>query len=125
MKIKRLLIVLAFVGIFTMGYSQNEETMKPYVIEVTTFKYKTTADVNAFWARDAEIEADYTSMQPGYISRESGYSPDNNEVVVVVRWRTDEDANASMNKFMSDASVEDYAAMIDGASMKMARYTVK
>ena len=123
---KRLLIVIAFVGIFTMGYSQNEEAMmKPYVLEVTTFKYKETVDTDAFWKRDAEIEADYTSMQPGYISRESGYSPDNNEVVVVVRWRTDEDANASMNKFMTDESVKDYVDMIDGASMKMARYNVK
>ncbi len=99
--------------------------MEAYVIEVTTFKSNTTVDSDSFWQRDAEIESDYTSKQPGYISRESGYSEDNNEVVVVVRWKTQADADASMKKFMSDQSVQDYADMIDGPTMKMARYQVK
>jgi len=35
-----------------------------------------------------------------------------------------EDAAASMNKFMGDASVADYAQMIDGPTMKMSRFTM-
>lgn len=99
--------------------------MESYVIEVTSFKYKTSVDAYDFWKEDAKIQDIYTSKQPGYISRESGYSKDSNEVVVVVRWKTMSDAEASMNKFMSDASVTTFANMIDGPTMKMARYDVK
>ncbi len=99
--------------------------MKPYVIEVVTFKYKNTVNAADFWKEDAKIEADYTSQQPGFISRESGYSENDNEVLVVVRWKTMADADASMKKFMNDASVKDFANMIDGSTMKMVRYEIK
>ena len=119
------LIIIAIVGIITMSCSQKQqEEMKPYVIEVTTFKYNTNVDADKFWARDSQIEEDYTKLQPGYISRESGYSENSNEVIVVVRWQTQADADASMKKFMGDTSVADYAAMINGTTMKMTRYNV-
>lgn len=119
-------IILALVSIFTIGCSQNKKDMKkPYVIEITSFKYKATVDANQFWEEDAKVEEIYTSRQPGYISRESGYSDNENEVVVVVRWNKQSDADASMQKFMTDESVKDYANMIEGSTMKMARYDVK
>ena len=119
------LILIAIVVIITMSCSQKQqEEMKPYVIEVTTFKYNTNVDADKFWARDSQIEEDYTKLQPGYISRESGYSENSNEVIVVVRWQTQADADASMKKFMGDTSVADYAAMINGKTMKMTRYNV-
>jgi len=99
--------------------------MKPYVIEVTTFQYDASVDAAEFWNEDAKIEAIYTSQQPGFISRESGYAEGDQEVVVVVRWKTQADADASMQKFMADASVQAYAGMLNGPSMKMSRYEVK
>ncbi|RNC88246.1 MAG: hypothetical protein ED556_03415 [Winogradskyella sp.] len=99
--------------------------MKPYVIEITTFKYKATVNAHNFWKEDAKIQDIYTSKQPGYISRESGYSEETNEVLVVVKWETMTDADASMKKFMSDASVVDFANMINASTLKMARYNVK
>ena len=51
------------------------------------------------------IQENYTSKQAGFISRESGYSKDSNEVLVVVRWKTKADSDASMKKFMEDKSV--------------------
>ena len=118
-------ITMALGSLFTISFAQKHELMKPYVIEITSFKYNTEVEPETFWARDAKIEADYTELQPGYISRESGYSKSTDEVVVVVRWKTLEDAEASMKKFMSDKSVRDYAKMIDGPTMKMSRYQVK
>ena len=99
--------------------------MKSYVIEVTTFNYKSTVKADQFWEEDANVEAIFTSKQAGFISRESGFSENDSEVVVIVRWKTQADANASMEKFMADESVKDYAEMIDSASMKMSRYGVK
>ncbi|MEM6766941.1 MAG: hypothetical protein AAF655_18540 [Bacteroidota bacterium] len=96
-------------------------TEDPYVIEITTFTYKEGVKADTFWIRDAKIQEDYTSKQPGFISRESAMSEEG-EVVVVVRWKTMADAEASMNKFMQDPSVADYAQMIEGPSMKMKRY---
>ncbi len=99
--------------------------MKPYVIEVVTFKYKNAVQSEEFWAEDAKIETDYTSKQPGFISRESGYSKNDNEVLVIVRWKSMSDADASMKKFINDESVKGFANMIDAPTMKMVRYEVK
>lgn len=108
-----------------MSCSQQQKDMKSYVLEITTFQYNTNVNADKFWTRDAQIEEDYTKLQPGFISRESGYSESGNEVVVVVRWKTQVDADASMKKFMEDTSVADYAEMINGTTMKMTRYNVK
>lgn len=124
MKMKNL-IIIAFVSIFTISCSKDNKNLKEYVIEVTTFKYNKNVDPIKFWKRDKEIETDYTVKQPGFISRESGYSENNNEVLVVVRWNSKSNADASMKKFMSDISVQDYAAMINTSTMKMNRYQVK
>lgn len=121
---RKVVIILICVAFF--GCQQNTKVMeKPYVIEVTTFQYKSTINADDYWKEDAKVEDIYTSKQPGYISRHSGYSEDKNEVVVVVYWKTNADAEASMQKFMEDKSVVDFANMIDGPTMKMARYTVK
>ncbi len=120
---KRLLIIIICVIFFSC--QSKSEIMKPYVVEIVTFKYKSTVEADSFWKEDAKIQADYTSKQPGFINRESGYSNDGNEVLVVVRWKTEADAEASMQKFMNDKSVVDFVEMIDASTMKMKRYNVK
>lgn len=65
---RSLLFTLILITFF--GCQQSKETMnKPYVIEVTTFKYKSAVNANDFWKEDARIEEIYTSKQPGYMSR--------------------------------------------------------
>lgn len=117
-----LLILVCMMAIQTNAQSDMKES---YVIEVTTFQFKKEVTPEVFWAADKAVEANYTAQQPGYISRESGYAKDQNEVLVLVKWKTMEDAEASMKKFMADGSVKDYAMMIDGSTMKMMRYIVE
>lgn len=93
------------------------------IMEVTTFSINPAVDSVAFSKRDAEIENDFTNKQPGFIKRQSGVDNEGNYVVVVY-WESVADADASMNKFMSDTSVMDYAQMIDASTMKMSRYTM-
>lgn len=93
------------------------------IMEVTTFNINAEANPMAFAKRDAEVESDFTSKQSGFIKRQSGVD-DKGNYVVVVYWESVADAEASMNKFMSDASVADYAQMIDGPTMKMSRYAM-
>ena len=93
------------------------------IMEVTTFNINSDVNPLAFAKRDAEVESDFTSKQPGFIKRQSGID-DKGNYVVVVYWKSTADADASMNKFMGDASVADYAKMIDAPTMKMARYVM-
>ena len=120
---KQLLIIIICITFF--GCESKSEIMKPYVIEIVTLKYKSTVNADDFWKEDAKIQKDYTSKQPGFISRESGYSNGENEVLVIVRWKTEIDADASMQKFMEDKSVVDFVNMIEANTMKMKRYTVE
>jgi predicted SnoaL-like aldol condensation-catalyzing enzyme len=116
---KTKLIVLGIIGIFFSSCT-NSKT----VLEVTTFKLNATANATQFNKLDAAVEENYTKKQPGFIKRQSGVN-DKGEYVVLVYWNTMEDAEASMQKFMNDTSVAEFAGMIDGKSMKMARYHIE
>ncbi len=91
------------------------------IMEITTFNIN--ANPMTFAKGDAEVERDFTSKQPGLIKRQSGVD-DKGNYVVVVYWESTADADASMSKFMSDASVADYAQMINAPTMKMSRYAI-
>ncbi len=93
------------------------------ILEITTFNINSDVNPMDFATRDAQVEKDFTSKQSGFIKRQSAID-DKGNYVVVVYWKSDADATASMNKFMSDASVADYAGMINGPTMKMNRYAI-
>lgn len=117
MKIKNVIGILAIV------FSATSCSKEQSVLEVTTFKTKSTVNNSVFNKLDAEVEGNFTINQPGFIKRQSGVDNEGNYVVLVY-WDTHENAEASMQKFMSDASVAEYASMIDGSTMNMSRYTI-
>lgn len=122
---RSIVALILFIGLFSCSNNTNTESkMKENTImEVTTFRVKADVDAATFAKRDAQIEHDFTSKQPGFIKRQSGVDEQGNYLVIVY-WETTSDADASMTKFMSDASVADYAQMIDGPTMAMARYAM-
>lgn len=122
MRITKIIVMLTVV-MSLVSCGKKEEKMKNTIVEVTTFSLKTTANKQIFNNLDSKVEDDFTSKQPGFIKRESGVD-ENDVYTVIVYWKTMADAEASMNKFMGDASVADYASMIEGSSMKMNRYTI-
>ncbi len=93
------------------------------IMEVTTFNINSTIDPKIFAQRDAKVESDFTSKQEGFIKRQSAVDEKGNYVVIVY-WNSIANADASMSKFMNDASVADYAQMLDGPTLKMSRYTM-
>lgn len=117
---KQKLSIASLILILTMSCTSNKEN---YVLEVTTFKLKTTTNTSTFNVLDAKVEENFTSKQPGFIKRQSAVNV-NGEYVVLVYWDNNQNADASMQKFMSHTSVADYASMIDGSTMKMSRFTV-
>lgn len=123
-KLQALFMLLALVSLTScMGGIETKSNMGNTIMEVTTFNTNSGVNPVAFANRDAQVENDFTSAQPGFIKRQAGVDEKGNYVVVVY-WKSLADADASMKKFMDDASVADYAQMIDGPTMKMARYTM-
>lgn len=118
------LLVMSF-GITSCEMNQNPKPNMDgkTIMEVTTFNINSTADPMKFATGDAQVETNFTSQQPGFIKRQSGVD-DKGNYVVVVYWKSMADADASMKKFMGDASVADYAKMIDGPTMKLSRYAM-
>ena len=117
-----LLALISFSSCAMNKASKSDMTVKT-IMEVTTFNINSEVDPATFANRDAQVESDFTSKQPGFIKRQSGLDEEGNYVVVVF-WESLPDADASMKKFMGDASVADYGQMIEGATMKMSRYTM-
>ncbi len=128
---KKIIAILAVLALMSFHHKiQHKKQLchqvkSSYITEITTFKYKPEVNAVDFWKEDAKIQANYTSVQAGFISRESAYSDEKNEVLVIVKWKTKADADASMNKFMTDKSVQSYMQMIDPSTMKMERYENK
>ncbi len=91
------------------------------IVEVTTFNLSSGVDATVFQARDAEIEAEFSRLQPGFLRRMSGVDA-NGKYVVLVFWETLQDADNSIAAFGQTASVSDYFAMIDGATFLAERY---
>lgn len=112
------------ISLFAMAIAScnSPEKKVETVLEVTSFNIKTTVSELEFNELDAEIEETFTSKQPGFIRRQSGVD-EQGRYAVLVYWKSLADAEASMNKFMSDESVANYAGMIDGSTVKMSRFT--
>ncbi|RYE17864.1 MAG: hypothetical protein EOP42_31590 [Sphingobacteriaceae bacterium] len=102
-------------------HSSSLKDLKPYVIELATFKEKKQLKRDTFEKRDQQVEADYISRQTGYITRRVGMAA-NGERLMVIYWKTLADADAGMKEFLKDQSVADYAKMIDWKTVEMKRF---
>lgn len=91
------------------------------VIEVVTLKIKPGISYKEFKKIDKAVEDQHVSKQPGFISRESA-AGQNQEWVVIVHWRSVEDADASMKSFTAAPAAGKFMQSIDSSSMKMTRY---
>ncbi|MGB2684581.1 MAG: hypothetical protein WBC43_06140 [Olleya sp.] len=118
-------LIILLTSLTLLSFSKKENDKNSYVIEVTTYKIKASVSTENYWIEDAKVDTNYTSKQPGYISRESAYNEETKTFLVVAKWKSMKDAEASMTKFMKDESVAKFANMIDGSTMKMSHYLVK
>ncbi|MGH7600926.1 MAG: antibiotic biosynthesis monooxygenase family protein [bacterium] len=94
------------------------------VIEIATFKLKQGVTADEFRPLDKAVEMQHVAKQPGFISRESA-AGDNGEWLVVVHWRSVEDAEASMASFSSVKAAEQFMSKLDANTMSMKRYMSK
>lgn len=102
-------------------HSVSLKDKKPFVIEVATFREMPGVNLDTFEKRDMEIEKDYMSAQDGYITRKIGVSHNGGRLMMIY-WKTLEDADNGMKEFMKDKSVADYSKMIDWPTVKLQRF---
>ncbi len=93
------------------------------VIEIARLRLNPGTPLEQFVEQNRVIEADYLPNQPGFLGRELA-SGDDDEYIVVVHWRSAADADASMARFATDPTSQDFMALIDPTTMSMARYSV-
>lgn len=98
--------------------------MENQVIEITYFKPKASVSQENFGARNIRVGVEYASKQIGFISRETGVDADGTWVIVV-HWETLADSQASMQKWMTESSVDDFKEMIEPSSFKMSVFSSK
>ncbi|MGH8865716.1 MAG: antibiotic biosynthesis monooxygenase family protein [Burkholderiales bacterium] len=94
------------------------------VIEIVTFKLKQGVTTEEFRPLDKAVELQHVVKQPGFISRESA-AGENGEWLVVVHWRSVEDAEASMASFSSAPAAAQFMSKLDTNTMSMKRYMGK
>lgn len=91
------------------------------VIEVVTFKLKHGVTAAEFAPVDKAVEREHVARQPGFVSRESAHGPDG-EWLVIVHWRSTQDADASMASFEKAPAAASFMSKIEAAAMHMKRY---
>ncbi|MEM6327450.1 MAG: antibiotic biosynthesis monooxygenase [Bacteroidota bacterium] len=94
------------------------------VIEVATFTLASGITPEAFRPLDQAVEDEHVSRQPGFISRQSAASEDG-EWLVIVHWRSVEDAEASMASFASAPAAEAFMAHLQADTMQMNHYSTE
>ena len=90
-------------------------------IEIVRFKLTPTAKREDFLARNQDVEQNVIMKMPGIISRETALTEDN-DVVVVLHWQRPEDAQNSMDKFVTNPATKNFTSLIDMNTFTMTRY---
>ena len=93
------------------------------VIEVATFQLKAGVAPAQFAPLDAAVETNHVSKQPGFVSRETGFT-EQGEWLVIVHWESLEAAEASMTSFSSAAAAAEFMQNLDASTMSMIRYQI-
>jgi hypothetical protein len=91
------------------------------VIEVVTLKLKSDVTAAQFGPVDREVQTTHMATRPGFLSRESAPGGDNTWVVIV-HWRSVDDADSSMKSFEKAPAAAKFMSMIVPNSMVMTRY---
>lgn len=94
------------------------------IIEIATFALKPGITPEQFRPFDQVVEREHVSRQPGFISRESAASEDG-EWLVIVHWRSVEDAKASMASVASAPAAAAFVANLQPKTMQMKHYATE
>ena len=109
-------------GVASVEPANAQSLERSMIVEVASFKLKAGVTPDEFYPVDQAVESQHVSQQPGFISRESAVS-DDNEWLAIVHWRSIEDAEASMESFPSAPATAEFMSKLEADTMSMTRYT--
>ena len=92
------------------------------VVEVVRFRLAQGAGEAAFLAENRKAQ-EFVAKQPGFVGRELARGDDGGWLVIV-RWDSAADADASFAKFVAAVEMKPFMDLLDAASMEAGRYTV-
>jgi hypothetical protein len=92
-------------------------------VETIRFHLNEGVDVSDFLKRNRKVEDEYMRLRPGFVSRQTALSEDN-EVLVTVTWASDADADATMGAFFGAPETQDFLAAVDKTTVSSGRYAV-
>ena len=118
------IVLVGMVSACSMKHRTTDMPSEPAaIIEIVTFKLKPGITAQDFGSLDKEVELQHVARQPGFVSRESAAS-DDGEWLVIVRWRSVQDAEASMASFSAAPATQEFMSKIQAGSMNMKRYAI-
>lgn len=91
--------------------------------EIVTFRLKQGVSNDAFKEETMSMERNFLGKLPGFVDRDTGIS-DDGEVAVVLHWKSAEDAQSSIDKFVESEGTKAFTSMIDMDTFKMRRFTL-
>lgn len=94
------------------------------VIEIATFDLNEGVSASDFAVYDQAVEEQHVALQPGFVSRETGFNEDG-QWLVVVHWDSVASADASMSSFATAPAAADFMANLQPATMAMKRYDIQ
>ena len=89
------------------------------VVEITAFH--TSADDDTVLSADRRVQTEFFYRQPGLVRRTTARAAGGDWLVVVL-WRSDDDATASAARAAGDPAATAFTALADPSSLRSKRY---
>lgn len=91
------------------------------MIEILTFRLAEGVEEADFLAADRAVQAEFAYQQPGLLRRTTAKGADGDWVIIDI-WRRPEDADAADRIWGQDEWTSRFMALVDGDSVRSARY---
>jgi hypothetical protein len=92
------------------------------LIEITTFRLVPDAEEQAFLDADRRFQTEVIPNHAGFLRRTTARGDDGGWLVVVL-WRSTQDADASGRLASDHPATHDLNALVDGATVRTTRHT--
>ncbi|MDH6216893.1 antibiotic biosynthesis monooxygenase family protein [Streptomyces pseudovenezuelae] len=93
------------------------------VVETIRFKLREGVDDAEFQQINRTMEKEYMQPRPGFLSRRTALSGEG-EYLVVVEWRSPEEAEATIGVFFAAPETQDFLAAVDVRTVQPGRYAL-
>lgn len=91
------------------------------MIEIMSFRLRAEADATAFLVADRRVQTEFAYHQPGLLRRTTARS-DDGQWVVIDLWQSDNQADASSERWDSDPITAEFMTFVEDGSVRIQRF---